>query len=99
MIRVELPAHLRTLAHVKGSEVQLDVSGAVTPSTIMDAIEARYPMLVGTLRDHVTRERRPLVRFFACEKDVSHDPPDAPLPDAIAAGAEPFLIVGAIAGG
>ena len=99
MIRVELPAHLRTLAGVKGSEIQLGVAGPVTPAAIMDAIEARFPMLVGTLRDHVTQQRRPLVRFFACEKDVSHDPLDAPLPEVIASGAEPFLIVGAIAGG
>jgi len=99
MIRVELPAHLRTLAQVKGGEVQLEVAGPVTPAAILDALEARFPMLIGTLRDHVTRQRRPLVRFFVCEKDVSHDPLDAPLPDAVATGAEPFLIVGAIAGG
>jgi hypothetical protein len=99
MIRVELPAHLRTLARVKGSEVQIEVSGPITPAAIMDAIEARYPMLVGTMRDQVTQKRRPLVRFFVCEKDVSHDPPDTPLPDAVASGAEPFLIIGAIAGG
>jgi sulfur-carrier protein len=99
MIRVELPAHLRTLARVKGSEVQLEVTGPVTPAAILDAIEARFPMLVGTMRDHVTHRRRPLVRFFVCEHDVSHDPPDAPLPEAVATGAEPFLIIGAIAGG
>ena len=99
MIRVELPAHLRTLAGVKGSEVQIEVVGPVTPAAIMDAIEARFPMLVGTMRDHVTQRRRPLVRFFACEQDVSHDPVDAPLPEAIATGREPFLIIGAIAGG
>ena len=99
MIRVELPAHLRTLAGVKGSEVQIEVAGPATPAAIMDAIETRFPMLVGTMRDHVTQRRRPLVRFFACEKDVSHDPLDAPLPEAIAAGREPFLIIGAIAGG
>ena len=99
MIRVELPAHLRTLARLKGCEIQLEVAGPVTPAAIMDAIEARFPMLEGTLRDHVTRERRPLVRFFACEKDVSHDPLDTPLPEVIASGAEPFLVVGAMAGG
>jgi len=99
MIRVELPAHLRTLARLKGSEIQLDVAGPVTPAAILDAIEARFPMLVGTMRDHVTLKRRPLVRFFVCEKDVSHDSPDAPLPEAVAAGTEPFLIIGAIAGG
>lgn len=99
MIRVELPAHLRTLAQVKGGEVQLEVAGPITAAAILDAIEVKFPMLIGTLRDHVTHERRPLVRFFVCERDVSHDPPDAPLPDAVATGAEPFLIVGAIAGG
>jgi sulfur-carrier protein len=99
VIRVELPAHLRTLARITGSEIQVDVKAPVTPAAIMDAIEARFPMLEGTLRDHVTRERRPLVRFFACEQDVSHEPLDAPLPDAISHGAEPFLIIGAIAGG
>ena len=98
MIRVWLPAHLRTLARLEG-EVQLDVAGAVTVCSILDALEASYPMLQGTLRDHVTRQRRPYVRFFACQQDLSHDPPDTPLPDAIVSGAEPFLIVGAIAGG
>ncbi|HUY15482.1 MAG TPA: MoaD/ThiS family protein [Terriglobia bacterium] len=98
MIRVILPAHLRTLAHVDG-EVQLDVEGLVTQRSVLDALEARYPMLRGTIRDHVTAQRRPFVRFFACEEDWSHEPPDAPLPDAVASGAEPFLIIGAIAGG
>ena len=98
MIRVVLPAHLRTLAHVHG-EVALDVKGQVTQRSVLDALEARYPMLRGTIRDHVTRQRRAFVRFFACEQDLSHEPPDAPLPDAVATGAEPFLIVGAIAGG
>ena len=98
MIRVVLPAHLRTLAHVDG-EVKLDVEGPVTQRSVLDALEARYPMLRGTIRDHVTQQRRPFVRFFACEEDLSHEPPDAPLPDAVATGAEPFLVVGAIAGG
>jgi sulfur-carrier protein len=98
MIRVILPAHLRTLAKVSG-EVQLEVVGPVTQRSVLDALEARYPMLCGTIRDHVTQQRRPFVRFFACEEDLSHDPPDAPLPDAVASGAEPFLLVGAIAGG
>ena len=98
MIRVILPAHLRTLAKVSG-EVQLDVVGPVTQRSVLDALEARYPMLCGTIRDHVTQQRRPFVRFFACEEDLSHDSPDAPLPDAVASGAEPFLLVGAIAGG
>jgi sulfur-carrier protein len=98
MIRVELPAHLRNLARA-GSEVQLDVKGPVTQRSILDALEARYPMLSGTLRDHVTQQRRPFVRFFACAEDWSHESPDAPLPDAVASGKEPFLIVGAIAGG
>jgi molybdopterin synthase sulfur carrier subunit len=98
MIRVILPAHLRTLAKVSG-EVQLEVDGPVTQRSVLDALEARYPMLCGTIRDHVTQQRRPFVRFFACEEDLSHDPPDAPLPDAVASGAEPFLLVGAIAGG
>ena len=98
MIRVILPAHLRTLAKVD-REVKLDVDGPVTQRSILDAIEARYPTLRGTIRDHVTHLRRPLVRFFACEEDVSHDPPDALLPEAIATGEEPFFIVGAIAGG
>ena len=98
MIRVELPQHLRTLAHV-GREVELDVDGAVTQRSVLDALEARYPMLRGTLRDHVTQQRRPFVRFFACEEDLSHDSPDTPLPPEVVSGAEPFLIVGAIAGG
>ncbi len=98
MIRVVLPAHLRTLAQVH-SEVALDVKGQVTQRSVLDALEARYPMLRGTIRDHVTQQRRAFVRFFACEQDLSHEPPDAPLPDAVATGAEPFLIVGAIAGG
>jgi molybdopterin synthase sulfur carrier subunit len=98
MIRVILPAHLRMLAQVTG-EVQLDVQGPVTQRSVLDALEARYPMLRGTIRDHVTQQRRPFVRFFACEQDLSHEPPDAPLPGAVATGAEPFLLVGAIAGG
>ena len=98
MIRVWLPAHLRTLARV-GSEVTVEIDGPVTVQSILDALEERYPMLQGTLRDHVTKERRPFVRFFACEEDFSLDPPDTVLPEAIASGAEPFLIVGAIAGG
>lgn len=98
MIRVELPAHLRTLAHIDG-EVTLDVEGQATLRSVLDAIEACYPMLRGTIRDHVTHQRRPFVRFFACEQDLSHELPDAPLPDAVATGAEPFLVVGAMAGG
>ena len=98
MIRVMLPAHLRTLARA-GGEVELDVQGPVTPRSVLDALEARYPMLRGTLRDQVTLQRRPFVRFFACEEDWSHQPPDTPLPDRVASGAEPFYIVGAIAGG
>jgi hypothetical protein len=98
MIRVVLPAHLRTLARVTG-EVQLEVADPVTQRTVLDALEARYPMLSGTLRDYVTGQRRPFVRFFACEEDLSHESPDAPLPDAVANGTEPFLVVGAIAGG
>ncbi len=98
MIRVELPYHLRTLAGAD-AEVTLTVDGVVTLGGVLDALEARYPMLRGTLRDHDTGRRRPLVRFFACREDVTHDPPDTPLPEAIASGAEPFLIVGAIAGG
>lgn len=98
MIRVVLPAHLRTLAKA-GREVALDVDGPVTQRAVLDALEARYPMLRGTVRDHTTQRRRPLVRFFACERDLSHESPDAPLPDTVASGAEPFLIVGAIAGG
>ena len=98
MIRVVLPAHLRTLAKVDG-EVKLEVQGQATQRSVLDALEARYPMLCGTLRDHVTKQRRPFVRFFACEQDVSHDAPDAPLPAAVATGDEPFLVVGAMAGG
>ena len=98
MIRVMLPYHLRTLAQV-GAEVQLDVEGPVTQRSVLDALEARYPMLRGTIRDHVTQQRRPMLRFFACEDDLSHESPDAPLPDAVASGAEPFFVVGAIAGG
>jgi len=98
MIRVVLPAHLRTLARVDG-EVTLNVAGLVTQRSVLDALEARYPMLQGTIRDHGTLKRRAFVRFFACEQDLSHESPDAPLPDAVATGAEPFLIVGAMAGG
>ena len=98
MIRVELPQHLRTLARVSG-EVTLEVAAPVTQRSVLDALEARYPMLQGTIRDHVTQQRRPFLRFFACEEDLSHEPPDAPLPDSVASGAEPFLIIGAIAGG
>jgi hypothetical protein len=98
MIRVILPAHLRTLARVN-REVTLDVEGPVTQRSVLDTLEARYPMLQGTIRDHVTQRRRPFVRFFACEQDLSHESPDTPLPDAVATGAEPFLIVGAMAGG
>jgi molybdopterin synthase sulfur carrier subunit len=98
MIRVTLPAHLRKLAHVEG-EVKLDIEGPVTQRSVLAALEARYPMLRGTIRDQVTQKRRAFVRFFACQEDLSHEPPDAPLPDAVATGAEPFMIVGAIAGG
>ena len=98
MIRVVLPAHLRTLSREEG-EVMLEVSGPVTQRSVLDALEARYPMLCGTIRDHVTKQRRAFVRFFACEEDLSHDPPDQPLPGAVASGEEPFLIIGAIAGG
>ncbi|HEY8519251.1 MAG TPA: MoaD/ThiS family protein [Gammaproteobacteria bacterium] len=98
MIRVVLPLHLRRLARVDG-EITLVVDGPVTQRSVLDALEARYPMLRGTVRDHVTLKRRPLVRFFACREDLSHEPPDAPLPEAVASGAEPFLIVGAVAGG
>jgi len=98
MIRVILPSHLRTLASV-GNEVQLDIVGPVTSCAILDSLEARYPMLRGTIRDHVTRQRRPFLRFFACNEDVSFEPPDGPLPEAVATGVEPFFIVGAIAGG
>ena len=98
MIRVVLPPHLRKLAQVDG-EVKLDIEGQVTQRSVLDALEARYPMLCGTIRDHVTGQRRAFVRFFACEQDLSHELPDAPLPDAVASGAEPFLVVGALAGG
>lgn len=97
-VRVVLPAHLRTLAEV-GSEVDVDVDGPVTQRTVLDAVEDRYPVLRGTIRDHVTLKRRPFLRYFACEQDLSHASPDAPLPDAVARGAEPFLIIGAMAGG
>lgn len=98
MIRVILPQHLRTLAQV-GSELQIDVQGPITLRSVLDALEARYPMLRGTIRDQVTGQRRPFLRFFACEEDLSHESPDAPLPDAVASGAEPLVILGAIAGG
>jgi sulfur-carrier protein len=98
MIRVVLPFHLRNLAQV-GSELTLEINGQVTQRSVLDALEERYPMLRGTIRDHVTKERRPFLRFFACEQDLSHESPDAPLPDAIASGAEPFIVLGAIAGG
>jgi hypothetical protein len=98
MIRVVLPAHLRALARVDG-EVRLDVRGPATQRAVLDALEAGYPMLRGTIRDQVTHKRRAFVRFFACEQDLSHEPADAPLPDAVATGAEPFLVVGAMAGG
>jgi hypothetical protein len=98
MIRVELPAHLRTLARV-GGEVTVDVAGPVTQRSVLDALEAAYPVLRGTIRDHGTLKRRAFLRFFACEEDLSHDPPDAALPDRVASGEEPFMIVGALAGG
>jgi len=98
MIRVALPPHLRILARASG-EVKLDIEGPVTQRSILDALEAQYPMLRGTIRDHVTQQRRPYLRFFACEQDLSHEPPDAPLPDAVTSGEEPLLILGAIAGG
>jgi molybdopterin synthase sulfur carrier subunit len=97
-IRVMLPQHLRTLAHV-GTEVSIEVEGAITLRSVLDALEAAYPMLRGTIRDHVTLQRRPFLRFFACEEDLSHDPPETPLPAAVVSGAEPFIIIGAIAGG
>ena len=99
MIRLVLPHHLRTLANIDSAALTLDVEGPVTQRSILDALETRYPMLQGTIRDHVTHIRRPFVRFFACERDLSHESPDTPLPDAVASGAEPFLVVGAIAGG
>ncbi len=98
MIRVILPQHLRTLAHA-GAEVTIDVEGPVTLRSVLDALEVRYPMLRGTIRDHVTLQRRPFLRFFACEEDLSHESPDAPLPGAVVSGAEPLIIIGAIAGG
>jgi len=98
VIRVVLPPHLRNLAHVK-DDVLLDVAGPVTRASVLDALEAKYPMLRGTIRDHATELRRPFLRFFACQRDLTHEPPDAPLPDAVASGAEPFLVIGAIAGG
>lgn len=98
MIRVVLPYHLQRLANVP-SELTLDVEGPITQRSILDALERRYPMLRGTIRDHVTGHRRPMLRFFACEQDLSHDPPEAPLPEAVATGAEPFVIIGAVAGG
>ena len=98
MILVVLPAHLRTLAHIQG-DVHLEVAAPVTARAILDALEARYPMLRGTIRDHVTLERRPFLRFFACEQDISFEPPDSPLPEAVVSGREPFFIIGAIAGG
>jgi hypothetical protein len=98
MIRVILPFHLRTLAHV-GSEVEFEVAGPITQRSVLDTLEARYPMLRGTIRDHVTQQRRPFLRFFACEEDLSHNSPDAPLPEAVASGKEPFIVIGAIAGG
>ena len=99
MIRVILPAHLRTLARCDRAEIQLEIAGPVTQRTVLDALEARYPALGGTLRDYSTGQRRPFVRFFACEQDLSHESPDAPLPQAVAEGREQFLVVGAIAGG
>jgi molybdopterin synthase sulfur carrier subunit len=98
MIRVILPFHLRTLAHA-GNELGLEIAGPVTVLAVLDALEARYPMLRGTIRDHGTLQRRPFLRFFACEEDLSHSPPDAPLPEAVVSGKEPFIIIGAIAGG
>jgi molybdopterin synthase sulfur carrier subunit len=98
MIRVVLPPHLRTLAHVDG-EVKVDVTGRATQRSVLDALESQYPMLRGTIRDHVTQQRRAFVRFFACQEDLSHDPPDDPLPDAVEKGSEPFMVVGAMAGG
>ena len=98
IIRVILPPHLRTLAHV-GNEVTIEVQGQATLCSVLDALETRYPMLRGTIRDHVTQQRRPFLRFFACEEGLSHEPPDAPLPDAVASGKEPLVVLGAIAGG
>jgi sulfur-carrier protein len=98
MIRVILPYHLRNLAHV-GEEITLEIDGVITQRTVLDALEARYPMLTGTIRDHVTQQRRPFLRFFACEEDLSHESPDTRLPEAVASGKEPFIVIGAIAGG
>jgi hypothetical protein len=98
MIRVELPPHLRGLARISG-EVQLEIQGPATQRSVLDALESRYPVLSGTIRDHITQKRRPFLRFFACGEDLSHEQPDTPLPDAVASGTEPLLIVGAIAGG
>ena len=98
MIRIMLPFHLRNLAHV-GSEVTLEIEGTVSQRSVLDALEARYPMLRGAIRDHQTQQRRPFLRFFACEEDLSHNPPDTPLPDAVASGKEPLIVIGAIAGG
>lgn len=98
MVRVVLPYHLRNMAHV-GEEVMLEVDGVITQRSVLDALEARYPMLAGTIRDHGTLQRRPFLRFFACEEDLSHESPDAPLPEAVASGKEPFIVIGAIAGG
>jgi hypothetical protein len=98
MIRVILPQHLRTLAHV-GSELQIEVEGNITLRAVLDALEARYPMLRGTIRDQVTQQRRPFLRFFACEEDLSHEAPDVPLPEAVVSGKEPLIVIGAIAGG
>ncbi len=98
MIRIVLPPHLRTLAQIRG-DLELEVESPVTQRSVLDALEIRYPMLCGTIRDHVTQQRRPFLRFFACEEDLSHESPDAPLPDAVASGAEPLIILGAIAGG
>ena len=98
MIRVDLPAHLRTLAHIQG-DVEIQVDGRATVRAVLDALELRYPMLRGTIRDQVTQQRRPYVRFFACQEDLSHDSPDTPLPEAVVTGREPFLVIGAIAGG
>lgn len=98
MIRLILPPHLRTLAHISG-DVEIEVTGPVTQRSILDALEARYPMLRGTIRDHQTQQRRAFLRFFACEEDLSHESPDAPLPDPVSSGKEPFIVIGAIAGG